>query len=632
MNRIAHAQITQTLILILALSISFSLAQAQTTAFTYQGRLTESSMPANGSYDFQFKLFDALTGGTQIGATSTQTNVTVTNGVFSLTLDFGAGAFPGANLWLEISTRLAGVGGFTTLSPRRPLTSVPYAIRSLSATTASSADSLSVTCTNCVSGNQITVPLNLSGSSVSSIIFATNNGSGEGLSGFSLSGSGVRGESNGSDGVVGVAISSSQSGVYGQNSSGTGVHGFGGKNGVYGQTASSADAGVYGFNTSATGNAVWGFSATGVGTYGQSNTGIGLKGFSDSGRGIAGFSTSNDGVGGFANASGKSGVYGENPAANGTGVYGVGGGNGVYGQTGSATNAGVYGFNTSATGNGVWGFSATGTGTYGQSGTGVGLRGYSESGIGIYGTANATNGVGIKGEVSVVGTAVQAINNATSGFADGLLAVTKSQSAVGIWARNLATNGGTAGRFDGAVAINGNLTKSSGSFKIDHPLDPANKYLYHSFVESPDMMNIYNGNVTTDAGGEAEITMPEWFDALNSDFRYQLTVIGTFAQVIVAEEIKDNRFKIRTSLPNVKVSWQVTGVRQDAWAKKNRIPVEEAKPEPERGTYLHPELFNQSKEKSVEYARHPEAMKRLDEGREQMMKRQSEKPSQPKQQ
>ncbi|MGB7923357.1 MAG: hypothetical protein WCF57_08940 [Pyrinomonadaceae bacterium] len=168
---------------------------------------------------------------------------------------------------------------------------------------------------------------------------------------------------------------------------------------------------------------------------------------------------------------------------------------------------------------------------------------------------------------------------------------------------------GYAGFFSGKVNVNGTLSKSGGSFKIDHPLDPANKYLYHSFVESPDMMNIYNGNVTTDANGEIVVTLPRYFQSLNREFRYQLTVIGEFAQAIIAREIKGNRFTIKTDKPNVKVSWQVTGIRKDAWAEAHRIPVEEDKPEREQGFYLHPELFNQPEERSVEWALRPEFMR-----------------------
>jgi hypothetical protein len=156
-----------------------------------------------------------------------------------------------------------------------------------------------------------------------------------------------------------------------------------------------------------------------------------------------------------------------------------------------------------------------------------------------------------------------------------------------------------AGEFVGDVTVTGNLSKAGGSFKIDHPLDPANKYLSHSFVESPDMMNIYNGNVVTDANGLSTVQMPSYFEALNRDFRYQLTVIGQFAQAIVAQEIQNGVFTIRTDKPNVKVSWMVTGVRQDTWANAHRIPVEEDKPEAQRGKYLHPELFKQTEDKSL---------------------------------
>lgn len=77
------------------------------------------------------------------------------------------------------------------------------------------------------------------------------------------------------------------------------------------------------------------------------------------------------------------------------------------------------------------------------------------------------------------------------------------------------------------LTVDGRLTKAAGSFKIDHPLDPANKYLLHSFVESPDMMNIYNGEVALDGLGKATVELPAWFEALNQDFRYQLTAIGS---------------------------------------------------------------------------------------------------------
>jgi hypothetical protein len=153
----------------------------------------------------------------------------------------------------------------------------------------------------------------------------------------------------------------------------------------------------------------------------------------------------------------------------------------------------------------------------------------------------------------------------------------------------------------GDVNIKGNISKGGGSFKIDHPLDPANKYLYHSFVESPDMMNVYNGNIRTDKRGLATVVLPEYFEALNRDFRYQLTVIGQFAQAIVAKEVSKGQFTIKTNRPGVKVSWQVTGIRQDAYANAHRIPTEVEKSPEEQGHYLHPELFGAEPELAVDY-------------------------------
>jgi len=169
---------------------------------------------------------------------------------------------------------------------------------------------------------------------------------------------------------------------------------------------------------------------------------------------------------------------------------------------------------------------------------------------------------------------------------------------------------GLAGSFAGNVTVSGNLNKSGGSFLIDHPTDPANKYLYHSFVESPDMMNVYNGNVTTDGSGTAIVTMPSWFEALNRDFRYQLTTIGQFAQAMVASKMSNGSFTIKTDKPMVEVSWQVTGIRQDAWANAHRIPLEVDKPAEYQGHYLHPELFGHEGEPSIGEMRHPHPAQR----------------------
>lgn len=114
------------------------------------------------------------------------------------------------------------------------------------------------------------------------------------------------------------------------------------------------------------------------------------------------------------------------------------------------------------------------------------------------------------------------------------------------------------------------------------------------------MKNVYDGVVTLDEQGQATVELPSWFEALNKDFRYQLTSIGLAAPNLhIAGEIKDLQFKIAGGVAGQKVSWQVTGIRQDAYAKANSVKVEEDKSETEKGLYLHPELFGQPKEKSV---------------------------------
>jgi hypothetical protein len=196
-------------------------------------------------------------------------------------------------------------------------------------------------------------------------------------------------------------------------------------------------------------------------------------------------------------------------------------------------------------------------------------------------------------------------------FADYVISVAGES---GIYANSHAGNtayiadSSYAAEFYGNVYVSGTLSKTAGSFKIDHPLDPANKYLSHSFVESPDMKNIYDGVATLDAKGEAEVVLPDWFEALNKDFRYQLTAIGAAAPNLhVGKKVSGNRFSIAGGAPGLEVSWQVTGTRHDAYADAHRIPVEELKPAAEQGTYLNPELNGQPPEKGLRLARHPVA-------------------------
>jgi len=126
------------------------------------------------------------------------------------------------------------------------------------------------------------------------------------------------------------------------------------------------------------------------------------------------------------------------------------------------------------------------------------------------------------------------------------------------------------------------------------------------------MKNIYDGIVALDANGKAEIKLPAWFEELNGDFRYQLTAIRTSGpDLYLEQEIVKNHFKIAGGKPGMKVSWQVTGIRKDPWAKAHQIEVEPEKPSKERGYYLNPELFNESPDKSIEWARHPDKKQHL---------------------
>jgi hypothetical protein len=120
-------------------------------------------------------------------------------------------------------------------------------------------------------------------------------------------------------------------------------------------------------------------------------------------------------------------------------------------------------------------------------------------------------------------------------------------------------------------------------------------------VESNERLNIYVGEVTTDSEGVARVTLPSYFDSLNRDFGYQLTVIGQLAQAVVSDEILENAFSIKTDVPNVRVSWQVTGIRRDPWAEAHPLEVEPPKPDHEVGTYLHPEAHGKPSSMGTDY-------------------------------
>jgi hypothetical protein len=402
--------------------------------------------------------------------------------------------------------------------------------------------------------NTATIETSLQGSMSTPVFLISNFSSAAGAYGLSVNGH------SSSTPAIGGGNDSTGIGFRGLSTGGIGAQG------THTGTASDADAGVEGQSSALNGTGVKGiatnggqakavygvagsgyggyFSALQPGGYGVYADGYdyGSIGTSESGTGVLGTHRSTAGT-----AAGVEG-YTNSTAANAVGVLGR-----ITSTSPGANSAAVRGQNNSSggAGFGVWGSQAgSGTGVYGTSPSGVGVQGFSPSGIGVYGSS---------GEV--------------------------------------------AGYFSGNVNVIGTLSKTSGMFKIDHPLDPAHTFLQHSFVESPDMLNVYNGNVTTDGKGFATVRLPAYFQALNRSFRYQLTVIDKAhwtARAAVWDKIANNRFTIRTDQPKVEISWQVTGIRHDRYANANRIKVVVPKSGAEQGKYLHPELYGKPRSKAID--------------------------------
>ncbi len=256
-----------------------------------------------------------------------------------------------------------------------------------------------------------------------------------------------------------------------------------------------------------------------------------------------------------------------------------------------------------------------GTAVYGNSSSGVGVSGTSTSNWGVNGFSSSSYGVGGRSnsQIGVYGQSFAPLNAGVYGLSAyiGVQGTANGSDAnrQAIRGDNNGSATGYAGLFFGNTWTVGTLFKNAGAFRIDHPLDPANKYLSHSFVESPDMKNIYDGVATLDANGAAVVELPDWFEALNEDFRYQLTAIGAPApNLYIAQEIKDNQFSIAGGAPGMKVSWQVTGIRHDPYAEANRIVVEQDKTAGERGSYIYPAGYGEALDNVVPALRGIEAL------------------------
>ena len=288
-------------------------------------------------------------------------------------------------------------------------------------------------------------------------------------------------------------------------------------------------------------------------------------------------SSSKNGVGvwGKTESPDHPGVLGENTAA-GPGVKGTSTGLTAPGVLGDNTSAGPGVAGTSALGTGVTGKSVSGSGLVGESESGTGVTGKSDAGTGIVGVSKS--GTGVSGTSHVRGTSgVHGVCDVVDGY--GVSGQSDNGAAIfGFSLNNLAAHFVGKVQIDGEMTVTGQLNKSGGGFKINHPLDPTRRYLNHSFVESPERMNIYNGNVVLDKHGRAVVTLPGWFEVLNQNFSYQLTPIGyPMPNLHIAAEVRENIFTIAGGTPGSRVSWQVTGVRHDVWAVNHPLPVEQDK-------------------------------------------------------
>ncbi len=336
-------------------------------------------------------------------------------------------------------------------------------------------------------------------------------------------------------------------------------------------------------NNSGSFNTAYGGEALAANTTGYENTGIGYEsgennatGTSDTFLGYDSGATAD----GFTNATavGADALVGESNAV----VLGGTGGAAVKVGVGTTTPRSLLDL-VASVGSGPTAPSPilTMTNTYGSGAVALDFNTSTPSTTGTY---NPAARIEVSGSPSGF---VQFMTN-KSGTANGGLATTMSIDSYG----NVT--------IEGSLYVGGELEKGSGTFIIDDPIDPANKMLSHSFVESPDMMNIYNGSVTLDDKGEAVVEMPDWFDALNRSFQYQLTAIGSPASgLFIAEKMNGNHFKIAGGAKGQEISWQVTGIRHDAWANAHRTPVEQLKTPEQQGKYLHPEAFGEPAEMSM---------------------------------
>ncbi|MBM4116770.1 hypothetical protein FJ251_03375 [bacterium] len=182
----------------------------------------------------------------------------------------------------------------------------------------------------------------------------------------------------------------------------------------------------------------------------------------------------------------------------------------------------------------------------------------------------------------------------TGGYAYGTTGDAQgSEINVGVLGYAAGGTANYAGYFLGDIQVDGLVYSGGLAMRVDHPLDPAGRALSQAAVLSDGLKCVYDGSVRLDAEGRAWVELPPYVAALAGEFRYQLTCVGGYAPVYVAAELAGGRFAIAGGTPGLKVCWQLTGLRQDAWARRHPLAVEADKPAAERGRYLHPAAAGQ---------------------------------------
>lgn len=609
-------------------------AQPLTTEFTYQGELKNGTSLASGLHDFRFRLYDAFTGGSQQGATLCADNVTVTNGRFSILLDFGA-QFTGQKRFLEIEARAdtgldcSNVGGFVLLSPRQELTPTPNAAYALAA-----ASSLNATLLGGQLPSFYTSAINLTGAipatSLSGSYPATVNisnpanifaGSGAGLT--NLNAAAV---STGS--LSDARLSANIPRMNAANAFGNFTNSFLGKIGI-GTTTPGFPLHIASTQAALALQDI-GPDATQAGYVSYRNgtgTETGWVGYGSPGDTDLSIINARPGGDIVLNTfgGGNIGIGTPSPAATARlhSVTSSGTGRAVFGEATAVTGAnfGVYGSSVSSSGAGVFGLRGGASGLL--TSTPAAVRADTSAGDALVASTSFPSADAVYAQASADhGFAVEGHGSGPSGL--GMYArATNATSQAGIWAENNTGQGygvyGKAQVFGGtagiAVFASGTFAASgTKSFRIDHPADPTHKYLLHYCTEAPRPQNTYSGRAILDEHGEAFVTLPDYFAAINSDPEYTLTPVGAPMPMLhVAEEIDAAAlkagaeidpgspipactFRIAGGAPGGKVSWRIEALRNDRWVQQRGAPVEQIKKGRESGLYQHPELYGQPPE------------------------------------